>query len=96
MSSRFNMGIALIKIKIMPTSPSENLKKIEEHLEKTLKEKGARGISFEEEPIAFGLKAIIASFNIIESEELEPIEEALGKIHGVQSVQVIDMRRAIG
>lgn len=90
------MGIALIKIKIMPTSPSENLKRIEEHIEKILKKKDARGISFVEEPIAFGLKAIIASFNIMESEELEPIEEELGKIHGVQSVQVIDMRRGIG
>ena len=77
------MGIALIKLKIMPVSPSEDLEKIKQKAEKILRDKGAKGTGFVEEPIAFGLKAIIASFNIDESEELEPLEEELGKISGL-------------
>jgi translation elongation factor EF-1beta len=51
---------------------------------------------FHEEPIAFGLKAVIASFDILEQEPLEPIEENLRKIDEVNSTEVIDMRRAFG
>ncbi len=90
------MGIALIKLRIMPVSPDTDLQEIKVHAEAVLKKKNARGISFEEMPIAFGLKAVIASFNIDESEELEIIESAIAGIKNVQSVHVDDMRRAIG
>ena len=91
------MGTTLIKIKIMPSSPEVNLKKIEEKAKKIIeKNKGAR-INFVEEPIAFGLKAIIANFEQDESNgELEPIEKELKKIKEVNSVEVIDIRRAFG
>ena len=91
------MGITLIKIKIMPSSPEVNLKKIEEKAKVIIeKNKGTR-INFVEEPIAFGLKAIIAGFEQDEnSGELEPIEKDLRKIKEVNSVEVIDIRRAFG
>jgi elongation factor 1-beta len=90
------MGIALITIKLMPESPETNLEALKEKAKKVLEEKQADKVSFEEEPIAFGLKAIKASFEIDESQELEPIEESLKSIEEVTSSQVIDMRRAFG
>ena len=91
------MGITLIKIKIMPTSPEVNLKKIEEKAKVIIeKNKGTR-INFVEEPIAFGLKAIIANFEQDENEgQLDPITQAIEKIKDVNSVEVIDIRRAFG
>ena len=90
------MGIALLKMKIMPESPETNLEELQSKVEATLKEGKADKISFEIEPVAFGLKAIIAGFAIDESLELDPIEQKLGSLENVSSVQVIDMRRQFG
>lgn len=90
------MGIALITIKLMPTSPEVDLEKIKQNAEETIKQNQGNKIRFEEEPIAFGLKAVKAFFSISEDQELESIEEELRKIENINSVQVIDMRRAFG
>jgi translation elongation factor aEF-1 beta len=80
----------------MPTSPQVKLDVIK-HKAKSLIEKGeGKNPTFTEEPIAFGLKAIIASFSLDESKELEVIEKSLGEIEDVNSIQVVDMRRAFG
>jgi len=93
----FQMGIALIKIKIMPTSPDVNLNKIKDLAKKIIEKGKGKRVSFEEQPIAFGLKAVIAGFEQDENEgELEPIENQLREIEDVSSVEVIDMRRAFG
>ena len=90
------MGITLVKIKLMPTSPESNLDEIKQKAKLILEEKKGKNPRFEEEAIAFGLKAVIASFQLDENDELDPIEEELKTIENVNSVQVIDMRRAIG
>ena len=90
------MGVALLTIKIMPTSPEVNLEEIKEKAKKVVEEGKGKNTRFEEEPIAFGLKAVMVYFDIDESQELEPIEEELSKIENVNSVQVVDMRRAFG
>ena len=90
------MGIAGIKIKIMPESPDSNLEEIKQKAKAIVGEKGGKNCSFEEELIAFGLKAVIAFFAWPEEKELENLEEKLKKIENVNSVQIIDMRRAIG
>ena len=64
------MGKALIKIKIMPASPEADLDAIKTKAEEVLKNNSAEEISFNEEPIAFGLKALILGFSIDESKEL--------------------------
>jgi translation elongation factor EF-1beta len=48
------------------------------------------------QPVAFGLKALIVLFGWPEEKELEEFENALRRIKGVRSVDVIDIRRAIG
>lgn len=90
------MGIALLKIKLMPSSPEINFEEIKEKAKTIVEEGKGKNCTFEEEPIAFGLKALIVSFDIDEEQEIEPIEEGFRKIENVNSVQVIDMRRAFG
>ena len=90
------MGATLLKLKLMPSSPEVNLEEIKQKIKEIIEKNQGKGCTFEEEPIAFGLKAIIASFSIEEDMEIEPLEQRLNKIENVNSVQVIDMRRAFG
>lgn len=89
------MGTALIKLKVMPSSPDTNLEEIKNKAKELIENNNGKNIGFEEEAIAFGLKAIIISFAIDESQELDPIEEAIKQIPNTNSVQLIDMRRAL-
>ena len=79
------MSVAAVKIKIMPSSPEANLQKSQ-----------IKNPQFEVQPIAFGLKAVIVMFGWPEEKELDSLEEELRKIPNVSSVQIIDIRRAIG
>ena len=90
------MGTALIKLKIMPDSPDVNLEDIKNKAKEIIEGSEGKINDFEEEPIAFGLKAVIVGFALDESKELEPLEEALKSVENISSVQVIDMRRAFG
>ncbi len=89
------MGIVGIKIKIMPKSPESNLEEIKQKAKAIVEEKGGKNREYEEEPIAFGLKAIIAFFELSEDLESGEIEDALNSLEEVSSAQVIDMRRLI-
>lgn len=90
------MGTAAVKIKIMPSSPDTDLEQIKEKAKAIIEGKEGKNCSFSEEPVAFGLKAVIAFFAWNEKNELEPVEEELRNVENVNSVQVIDMRRAFG
>jgi len=90
------MGTAGVKIKIMPSSPSADLKKIEKQAEAVITKNSGKNCRFEIEPIAFGLNALIAIFAWPEEKELEELENKLGKIKEVNSVQTIDIRKTFG
>lgn len=90
------MGTAVVKMKIMPVSPDVNLEKIKSEMRAKIEKSGGKGCNLEEEEIAFGLKAVIAMFAWPEEAELENLEASLQSIEDVNSVQVIDIRRAIG
>ncbi len=87
------MGIMGVKIKIMPTSLDVDLEKIKQKAKKLIEKNNGRNREYEEEPIAFGLKAVIAFFEWPEEKELEKIEEKLRSIENVKSIQIIDMRK---
>lgn len=89
------MGKISVKIKLMPSSPSVDLKKIKDEAKKTIENNSGTGCFFEEEPIAFGLKAVVVFFTYPEEKELDALEHALGKIKDVNSVQIVDIRRAM-
>ena len=90
------MGIVAVKIKLMPTSPEADLEIIEEEAKKTIENNQGETPKFEKEPIAFGLNALFVIFAWPEEKELEGLENQLKKIENVNSVQVIDIRRALG
>lgn len=92
------MANAIVTIKIMPEDPSIDLKKIEHQALKEIEHFAGKGdTKIEIEPIAFGLKAIKITF--IVDEKLggpDVLERKIEEIEGVNSVETIDVRRAIG
>jgi translation elongation factor aEF-1 beta len=90
------MTVVAVKLKIMPDSPETNLKIVEEKLKVILGTEGVQNSQFETQPIAFGLNALIVMFGWPEDKELEDLEEKLKAIEGISSVQLLDIRRAIG
>jgi translation elongation factor aEF-1 beta len=90
------MSIAAVKIKFMPVSPEVDLEKIEKEARIVIEAEGGKNPIFEKHPIAFGLNALITLFAWPEEKELEELEGKLKKIENINSVQVIDIRRAIG
>lgn len=90
------MGVVAVKIKIMPSSPEINIEELKDRIKKFLEERDVKKPQFEIQPIAFGLKALIAMFGWPEEKGLEGLEEAMGKIQDVNSVDLLDIRRAVG
>ena len=89
------MGTAGIKIKLMPLSPEVNLEEIKNNAKALIEEKGGKNCRFEEEPIAFGLKAIMVYFDWPEEKELEELENKLKEIKNINSAEIVDMRRLL-
>jgi len=85
-----------IKIKILPESPDEELEDIEKEAQEKIKEEGGKVSRIEQEPVAFGLKAIIITLAWPEEKETDLLERILEDIKGVSSTQIIDHRRAFG
>jgi elongation factor 1-beta len=90
------MAIAAIITKIMPDSPDTNLEEIKNSAKQEMEKEGAQNISFEEKPIAFGLKAVMMKMAWKEEKDTSIIEEKLSKIKNVSSVKIEDYRRAFG
>ena len=89
------MGVALFQIKVMPESPSINLVSLGQKAKEAVESLGSTNTTLSEQPIAFGLKALIVGIRINEDVDSSKIEESLQNIDGVSSVQIIDYRRAI-
>lgn len=91
------MGTALIKLKIMPSSPDTNLEEIKEKGKSNIEEKGGKLVKYQEEPIAFGLVALHAYIEVDESlENTDFVENAFTEIETVTSAEIEDYRRAFG
>ncbi len=90
------MAIAALKIKIMPESVETDLEAIKKEAGSKINKLNAKLHSAEVQDIAFGLKALILTIAWPEEKEQSLIEDSLANITGVQSVEVIDFRRAFG
>ena len=91
------MAQVIITMKIMPKSPEENLTKIEEGVKEHIIKFGGDIGKVEIVPVAFGLKSINVFFVMDENlGSTETLEEDISKVKGVNSVEVTDVRRAIG
>jgi elongation factor 1-beta len=90
------MGFTAIQLKLMPNSPTSDLSAIERKAEEAINALHKTIVKIEEQPIAFGLKAIILSFAWNDEIELEKLEEILSKIEDVSSCEILDVRKAFG
>lgn len=89
---------AIVTLKIMPESPDIDLEKISEGALEKIKGFAGEGETKREiEPVAFGLKALKIIFVMDEQKgSTDPLEKEIQAVEGVNSVEIIDVRRAIG
>ncbi|MFP4117889.1 MAG: elongation factor 1-beta [Candidatus Woesearchaeota archaeon] len=90
------MANVVVTMKLMPESPETDLESLSARAEEVISSVGEVGKK-EFEPVAFGLKAILLSFVMDESKgSTEDIEKKISDFEEVASVEIIDVRRAMG
>jgi len=92
------MAKVVVSLKIMPESPEIDLYCVKKDVMKRIVAfAGETETKTEIEPIAFGLEALKILFVMDEDiGSTEKLEQEVEKIAGVNSVEVIDVRRAVG
>ncbi len=94
------MASVIISMKIMPESPEIDLEAIYTASEKLIRaftEDAEGEMKKEIEPVAFGLSALKITFVSDESKgSTDDVEAKIKELDGVSSVEIIDVRRAIG
>ena len=92
------MASVVITLKIMPQNTEVDLAKIEAAAKKEIIHFcSSKEFKVEIEPIAFGLRALNVYFVMDESKGgTEELEKRITHVPGVESVEVTDVRRAIG
>ena len=92
------MAKAIITFKLMPESPEVDLEPIKEKALEIAKEAGSIGeMQAKEDPIAFGLKAVlIMAMYEVEGADFDSIAAKMGVLEGVQSSEVAKMDLALG
>lgn len=98
MKARINMANVVVTIRIMPQNPGTDLSKIEAQAKKEIVEFcSSQEFKTQIEPVAFGLKALNIFFVMDEAKgSTEELENTISQIDGVESVEVTDVRRAVG
>jgi len=89
------MGWVSITFKLMPESPSVDMDKLKTAVEAKCKEMSARFKNSTEDPIAFGLKALMCIIEWPEDSDPDLLEAQLAKLQDVRSIQITDVRRKI-
>lgn len=84
-------------LKIMPTSPTVDMAKLKEDVRAKTVEIDAKIMQdqIKEEPVAFGLVALVLTVVWPEDRDPDTVEVEMVKVENVNSIQVIDVRRAI-
>jgi elongation factor 1-beta len=91
------MAQVVITLRIMPESPDVDLAKLEADSKVLIKRFGGEVGKVEVNPVAFGLKAVDIFFVMDESKgSTEVLENEIANFEGIASVEVTDVRRAIG
>ncbi|MBS3128039.1 elongation factor 1-beta [Candidatus Woesearchaeota archaeon] len=91
------MAKVIVTLKLMPDSPEVDLSLVKDHARKLVEKYGAQYGKDEMHPVAFGLKALHLILIVDEEQgSTDKLEAQLKTIQGVQSVEVIDVRRALG
>ncbi len=88
------MGKVMVSVKIFPSDIIVDMKGFQENIRKTLEGK-ASIYKFDEEPVAFGLVAVVAHIVMPEDAEgrMDEVEQRLKSLNGISEVQVLVTRR---
>ncbi len=92
------MANVVLTLRIMPDSPETDLHSVEKKVKELIKKfSGEEEFRVKHEPIAFGLKAIDITFVMDEKKgSTEELEKEISQVEDVSSVEVTDVRRAVG
>ena len=92
------MARAIITFKLMPESPEVDLEPIKIKAQAIAKEHGALGqMQCKEDPIAFGLKAVLVlAMYEMKEQDFDAIAAKMGEIPDVLSAEVAKMDLALG
>lgn len=92
------MARVVVTLRIMPQNLDTDLSKIEAQAKKEIiRFCNSQEFKTQIEPVAFGLKALNIFFVMDESKgSTEELEKKIAGIEGVESVEVTDVRRAVG
>jgi elongation factor 1-beta len=83
----------IAQIKIFPTETTVDLVELRKKVEKALPA-GTVVARFDEEPIAFGLVALVARVAMPDAEgQMDKVEEALKSVENVGEIQVVNVWR---
>jgi len=88
------MAKMLVSMKIFPEDITIDLDQLKQKIEQALPQ-DSKVLRFNEEPIAFGLKALITHILVPEEkqDELEIIENSIRQIQGVSNIETFMMQR---
>jgi len=86
------MGTAAIRFRLMPEDPKVDLVAVEKAARDKIAAVGGRVGVVEVKPFAFGLKSMeLVAMVPDKTTSPEALEEALGGIEGIQSVEVVEI-----
>ena len=88
------MANVMVSVKIYPSDIVSDMSQLQDKIRKTL-EGSASVYKFEEEPVAFGLVALVAHIVMPEDVEgrMDEVERRLKSLDGISEVQVLVSRR---
>jgi len=88
------MAKMLVSMKIFPEDITIPFDQLKQQIQAIIPQ-DSKVLRFEEEPIAFGLKALIAHILVPEEkqDELENIENGIRQIQGVSNIETFMMQR---
>lgn len=89
------MGTVIVTYKVFPEDIVENFESLKKQIEEKLP-KDSSTSGYGEEPVAFGLKALLVQVRFPEDKTglVDEFETELGKIKGVSQVQTLMVRRS--
>ena len=87
------MARLVVRTRILPAEAESNLEAVIEVIKDSLP-KGMEMKSSNLEPIAFGLKAIVADFLLDDAEgQMDKLEESIKGVEGVGEIEVMNISR---
>lgn len=91
------MATVIVTMRIMPEHAGIDFTMLKQKATDIINSSGARVEGIEEEPVAFGLKALKLHYAVDENQgDTEQLEKKLSEVEGIQSVSVVSVGRAIG